>query len=95
MMINWNHSKYKEEIVRKPRMYESIWEHIAKNTSDKPVKVRCPVGNQNRLIQAVKKEKSAANVLRKNVDAVSYGELEIRRDGEFVYFSLKYNGDMI
>ena len=76
-------------------MYQNLWEMIAKNTSDKPVKVRCPVGNQPRLIQAVKKEKSAANVLRKNVDAVSYGELIIQRDGEYVYFSLKYNGDMI
>jgi hypothetical protein len=76
-------------------MYQNLWEMIAKNTSDKPVKVRCPIGNQPRLIQAVKKEKSAANVLRKNVDAVSYGELIIHRDGEFVYFSLKYNGDMI
>jgi hypothetical protein len=79
----------------KPRMYQNLWEMIAKNTSDKPVKVRCPVGNQPRLIQAVKKEKSAANVLRKSVDAVSYGELIIHCDGEWVYFSLKYNGDMI
>ena len=81
--------------VKKPRMYQNLWEHIAKNTSDMPVKVRCPVRNQPRLIQAVKKEKSAANILRKNVDAVSYGELVIRCDGEYVMFSLKYNGDMI
>ena len=79
----------------KPRMYQKLWEMIAKNTSDAPVKVRCPVGNQPRLIQAVKKEKSAANMLRKSVDAVSYGELVIKRDGDHVFFSLKYNGDMI
>jgi hypothetical protein len=76
-------------------MYQGLWELIAKNTSDKPVKVRCPIGNQPRLIRAIRKEKSAANVLRKSVDAVSYGELIVTCDGEWVYFGLKYNGDMI
>lgn len=77
------------------RMYESVWDKIARNTSEQPVKVRCPIGNQPRLIQAVKKEKTIANTLRKNVDAVSYGRLIVKRDGEWIYFSLHYNGDMI
>lgn len=81
--------------VNKTRMYQSLWLMIAQSTSDKPVKVRCPVANQTRLIQAVRKEKSAANMLRKNVDAVSYGKLVTVQDGDWVYFSLKYNGDMI
>lgn len=81
--------------VNNARMYQPLWELIAKNTSDQPVKVRCPVANQLRLIRAVRKEKCAANMLRKNVDAVSYGKLVTHCDNEWVYFSLKYNGDMI
>lgn len=81
--------------VGKPRMYQPLWEHIVKNTSDKPVKVKCPVGNQIRVIKAVVKEKAAANALRKSVDAVSYGKLIIKREGDWIYFSLAYNGDMI
>lgn len=79
----------------KLRMYQRIWNLIAENTSDQPVKITCPVNNHKRLIQAVRKEKTIANMARKNVDAVSYGELVIAVDGTTIAFSLKYNGDMI
>lgn len=79
----------------KPRMYQPLWELIAKNTSDKPVTITCPVRNQDRVVQAVKKEKTIANTLRRDVDAVGFGRLVIKRDGNKVSFHLLYNGDMI
>ena len=77
------------------RMYQHLWELIAKNTSDVPVKVRCPVGNQGRLIRGVRKEKTADNMARKQVDAMSFGKLITKQEGEYVFFSLTYNGDLL
>lgn len=79
----------------KLRMYQKLWLLIAQNTSDKPVEITCPVGNHKRVIQAVRKEKSIANKLRKNVEAVSYGELIVTTNGNKIFFSLDWNGDMI
>lgn len=76
-------------------MYQSILDKILENGSDAPVRVRCPINNQPRLIQAVKKLKSEANTLRRDVDAVGYGRLIITRDGEWVTFQLTFNGDQI
>lgn len=79
----------------KPRMYEKLWDLIAKNTSDSPVKVSAPLGNHARIIQAVRKEKARANMARKNVDAVCFGDLIVTENGRDIFFSLDFNGDMI
>lgn len=79
----------------KLRMYQKLWLMIAKNTSDVPVKVSAPIGNHKRIIQAVRKEKTIANVQRKNVDAVSFGDLIVTENGRDIFFSLDWNGDML
>jgi hypothetical protein len=79
----------------KPRMYEPIWTKIKENYSDAPVKVKCPVNNQARVIKAVKNLKAEENVLRRNVDAVGFGKLIIRQEGDYIYFQLTYNGDQV
>jgi hypothetical protein len=82
-------------LANKPRMYQAIWDKILANTSEVPVRVRCPIGNQPRLIQAVKKLKTEANTLRRDVDAVGYGRLIVGRNGEWVTFKITFNGDQI
>lgn len=92
----WHHRRRaREDAPTKPRKYQAIWELIAANASDKPVKVRCPKENQARLIAAVKLEKKNANALRRGVDAVGYGKLIIKQEGDFVLFGITYSGDMI
>lgn len=90
--------RFKEPASRKPRMYQGLWELIARNKSDEPVKVDCPINNQARLIMAVRKEKRLANRQRKDVDAVTFGTMIVEIDPNnprTVMFSLDWNGDMI
>jgi hypothetical protein len=84
--------------IPKLRQYEELWRQIAKRSE--PVHVTCAAGYAKRLIQAVRKEKSIANVRRKNFDMPRYGELEVTREDlperkVRLTFQLKYNGDML
>jgi hypothetical protein len=85
---------------RKLRQYQGLWLEIAKADLDKPVSIRCHGSFVRCLIQAVRKEKSIANVMRKNLDMPRYGELvctvvEDKQDKKFrkITFTLAYNGD--
>lgn len=84
-----------EAMHPRKRMYQNVWELIEKNRSTEPVKVVCPGPGQARLIQAVRKEKSMANMQRKNVDATNHGRLIVKVEGRNVFFSLVYNGDVL
>ena len=80
------------------REYEGLWKKIAANSDG--LSILLHPAYAPRVIQAVKKEKSRANVLRKNLDMPRYGKLEIDQskqpDGRLkVTFRLKYNGDML
>jgi len=72
---------------------------IAKAEADTPVSVRCSSAFVPTLLQAVKKEKTIANVARKNLDMPRYGKLSYvlapEPGGKFtkITFSLTYNGD--
>ena len=88
-------AKLRDNQPTKLRMYQQLWLLIAANTSDQPVKITCPVRNHKRVIQAVRKEKTIANMLRKNVDAVSYGRLIVTTVGNELRFKLDWNGDML
>ena len=85
---------------RKLRQYQGLWLEIAKAEADKPVSIRCHGSFVRCLIQAVRKEKSIANVTRRNLDLPRYGELECtvsedKTDKKFrkITFTLAYNGD--
>lgn len=77
------------------RQYEPIWNRLKGSTT--PVEVRYSASNLDRLIRAVKKEKTAANVQRKALGLPAYGRLEIVVDEarRVVKFSISYNGDML
>ena len=78
------------------RKYEKVWQVIAK--AAKPVCIRVPVGFQRTFKQAIMKEKSIANVRRKQLDMPAYGKMRIEVDKdnpELLRFSLMYNGDLL
>jgi hypothetical protein len=66
------------------------------------VVVKCHSTFSRRLIQAVRKEKTAANTTRKHLDMPRYGRLQHRIDpvgnskGQVrISFWLSFNGDML
>ncbi len=82
------------------RRYEDLWKRIA--ASDKPLEVVCASSFARRLIQAVRKEKSIANVTRKNLDMPRYGKLlsviepsKTNPREVSVTFTLEFNGDKL
>lgn len=84
--------------MTKLRQYEGLWQQIAKRAE--PVAVTCAASYAPRLIQAVRKEKSIANIHRRNFDMPRYGKLEVTREELAdrkvrLVFTLKYNGDML
>ncbi len=84
----------------KLREYQGLWLKIAETTE--VVVVRCHASFSRRLIQAVRKEKTAANTMRKNLDMPSYGRLQHKIEpildskGKVkISFWMTYNGDML
>ena len=78
------------------RKYEKVWQAIA--AAAKPVRIRVPVGFQKTFRQAIMKEKSKANVRRKELDMPAYGKMQIevdKKNKEILIFSLAYNGDLL
>lgn len=73
--------------------YQILWETI--RDSSTPVVVRCPKRNQKRLIQAVRKKKTAENTGRKSVGLPAYGKLITEAKGDSVEFQLEYNWKFI
>lgn len=86
----------------KLRQYQGLWLEIAKAEADKPVSVKCHASFSRTIIQAVRKEKTAANMLRKNLNLPAYGKLHHvieplldNRSRVKITFNLEYNGDML
>ena len=85
---------------RKLREYQGLWLRIAAADSAASVVVLCPASFSKRLIQAVRKEKAAANAIRKNFDMPLYGKMfsDIRAVDKrqvSISFYLSYNGDKL
>jgi hypothetical protein len=88
---------------QKLREYQGLWLEIARKADpDKHVSITCHASFSRRLIQAVRKEKTAANILRKNLGMPRYGRLMhtieplLDSKGKVrISFHLEYNGDML
>ena len=82
------------------RQYQELWLRIAKAEADAPASVRCSSSFVPTVLQAVKKEKTIANMARKNLDMPRYGKLTYtleKVEGNFtkITFHLAYNGDFL
>lgn len=78
------------------RKYEQVWQQIAKAV--RPVRIRVPRNFQRTFIQAVRKEKTIANMRRKMLDMPRYGKLITtvdEKDPCILVFSLEHNGDLL
>ena len=78
------------------RKYEQVWQQIAKAV--RPVRIRVPKNYQRTFIQAVRKEKTIANMRRKQLDMPRYGRLNTtvdEKDPLILVFSLEHNGDLL
>lgn len=82
------------------RYYEGLWLQI--RDADKPVPIICSKKEAKTIIQGVRKEKCIANVRRKQLELVAYGQLDSpitpvpERPGKVrILFSLSYNGDKL
>jgi hypothetical protein len=85
-----------EEVEVTFRKYEQVWQQIAKAV--RPVRIRVPKNFQRTFIQAVRKEKTIANVRRKSLGMPSYGRMATvvdEKDPLILIFSLEYNGDLL
>jgi hypothetical protein len=82
------------------RQYQALWLQIAKADAATPISVRCSSSFVPTVLQAVKKEKTIANMARKNLDLPRYGKLSYTLEpagGNFtkITFHLAYNGDFL
>lgn len=78
------------------RRYEQVWQQIAKAV--RPVRIRVPVRFQKTFIQAVRKEKTIANMRRKSLGMPRYGKMTTTRDEKdpmILVFTMEYNGDLL
>lgn len=80
------------------RMYQDLWNRIAR--ADERVVITCSGGYAKTLIQAVRKEKSIANILRRGLGMPRYGMLLVTKKvlpaGKVeIEFRLAFNGDKI
>lgn len=76
------------------RRYQTVWQEIAKRTE--PTKIKVSVKFQATFIKAIRKEKSLANVLRRNLGMPEYGDLRVTQDAldkSVLVFEMDYNGD--
>lgn len=83
------------------RMYEKLWRSIIHpDASGKQVRVTCHPSNATRIKMAIRKEKCAANNLRKGLSMPQYGRLntsvKLLPNGKAeITFTLQFNGDML
>lgn len=82
------------------RQYQDLWQKIASASAGEGTPVVCHKSFVRTLIQAVRKEKTAANMLRKQLELSHYGRLHQKiepivgtKDKVRVTFTLTFNGD--
>jgi hypothetical protein len=90
--------KQEANVAKQKRQYQEIWEQIKKLPVGQELRVRCHPSAVKRIIQAVRKEKTAEVGTRKKLEMLRAGPLKNRQvvedDGAIVsiYFSLEYDG---
>lgn len=57
------------------RRYEALWKELE---SKRTVSIRCKTAKVPTIVQAVKKEKARANILRKDLELPFYGRMQIK-----------------
>jgi hypothetical protein len=89
-------AKQEANEVKNKRMYQEIWEQIKAAPTGKIIQVKCHKDNAGRIIQAVKKEKTAEVAVKKKIGMLRQGSLiitkSVQEEAVIISFHLNFDG---